>query len=162
MSASNVRSCTPDDLPALKRIIDAVGLFPAELLDEMISFEGPPGDRDEPREFWLVHDGDGGGVASPAGVAYCAPERMTEGTWNALLLAVHPDRQGAGLGAALMRRTEAILAARGERLLLVETSGTDAFEATRGFYARLGYEREAVIRDYYGTGDDKVVFRKAL
>ena len=153
-----IRSCSPSDLPAVKAIVDAVELFPSELLDDMASFGPPPDVGDEPSEFWLVHD-DGDG---PVGVAYCAPEAMTDGTWNALLLAVRPERQGGGVGAGLMARIEALLGARGERVLLVETSGTDSFERTRGFYARIGYEHEAVIREYYGAGDDKVVFRKAL
>jgi len=158
MNESKIRSCTPSDLPALKALIEATGLFPSEALDDMVSFETPPAGADEPREFWLVHD-DGDGIAA---VAYCAPERMTVGTWNALLLAVHPDRQGRGIGAALMAHVETVPIARDERVLLVETSGTAEFERTRGFYARIGYEREAVIRDYYDASDDKVVFRKAL
>ena len=153
-----IRSCSAPDLPAVRAIVDAVALFPSELLDDMVSFEPPPGPGGDPTEFWLVHD-DGDG---PVAVAYCAPEAMTDGTWNALLLAVRPERQGEGIGVGLMARIEALLGARGERVLLVETSGTDAFERTRGFYARIGYEREAVIREYYGAGDDKVVFRKAL
>ena len=48
------------------------------------------------------------------------------------------------------------------RLLLVETSGKLSFERTRRFYAGLGYRREAVIRDYYAAGDDKIVFAKPL
>jgi ribosomal protein S18 acetylase RimI-like enzyme len=87
---------------------------------------------------------------------------MTEGTWNLLLIAVHPERQGEGIGAALMTHAETILAAQGERVVLVETSGLPEFERTRGFYDRLGYEREARIRDYYRAGEDKIVFRKAL
>ena len=153
-----IRPCSASDLPAVKGIVDAVALFPSELLDDMISFEPPPGESDEPHDFWLVHD-EGHG---PVGVAYCAPEAMASGTWNALLLAVRPERHDRGIGTGLMARVESLLAARGERVLLVETSGTDAFERTRGFYARIGYEREAVIREYYGAGDDKVVFRKAL
>ena len=156
---SKIRPCVPTDLPALEAVIGAVGLFPPEMLDDMVSFAPPPeaGD-DEAGEFWLVHD-DGDGADA---VAYCAPERMTSGTWNALLLAVRPDRQGRGIGRALMARVEALLAARGERLLLVETSGTDEFAHARGFYARIGYEREARVREYYDAGDDKVVYRKKL
>lgn len=33
---------------------------------------------------------------------------------------------------------------------------------TRKFYQQLGYEKEAVIRDFWDTGDDKVTFRKVL
>lgn len=153
-AAGTIRAVTPDDLAALKRVIDAVGLFPSEMLDAMIApfFEGEPGG-----EFWLVFD-DGDVQA----VAYAAPERMTEGTWNLLLIAVHPKRQGEGIGAALMAQAESMLAAQGERILLVETSGLPEFGRTRAFYDRLGYEREALIRDYYQAGEDKIVFRKAL
>jgi ribosomal protein S18 acetylase RimI-like enzyme len=75
---------------------------------------------------------------------------------------VHPDHQGRGVGAALMGRIEQELAERGARIVLVETSGTDEFAATRAFYRGLGYDEEARIRGFYAAGDDKVVFRKAL
>jgi len=158
MNDANIRPCVPSDLPSLKAVIDATELFHSDALDDMVSFGTPPDPGNDPREFWLVHD-DGDGIAA---VAYSAPERMTTGTWNALLLAVHPDRQGQAIGTALMSHVEALLAARGERVLLVETSGAADFERTRGFYTRIGYEREALIREYYDVGDDKVVFRKVL
>jgi ribosomal protein S18 acetylase RimI-like enzyme len=85
---------------------------------------------------------------------------MTQGTWNVLLLLVRPDRQGQGRGAALMRFIEQTLAARGERLLLVETIAS--MERTRAFYRKCGYEEEACIRDFYEAGADKIVYRKSL
>ncbi len=54
------------------------------------------------------------------------------------------------------------LAARGERILLVETSGLESFEGTREFYRKCGYEKEAQIREFYQAGEDKIVFRKSL
>ena len=36
------------------------------------------------------------------------------------------------------------------------------FDLTRMFCQQLGYEKEAVIRDFWDTGDDKVTFRKVL
>jgi ribosomal protein S18 acetylase RimI-like enzyme len=149
-----IRPVTPDDVPALKAVIDANGLFPSDMLDDMVAgyFDGDASDG-----FWLTVD-DGGPVA----VAYCAPERMTQGTWNLLLIAVHPGRQGQGRGAALLRHVEQALAARGERVLLVETSGLPSFKRTRAFYRKCGYDEEARIRDFYQAGEDKIVFRKAL
>ena len=107
--------------------------------------------------YWVTDDDDG-----PIGVAYYAPERMTVGTWNLYMIAVRPDLQGQGRGTALLRYVEQTLTARGERLLLVETSGLPSFERTRAFYHKCGYQEEARIRDFYNTGDDKIVFCKAL
>jgi ribosomal protein S18 acetylase RimI-like enzyme len=149
-----IRPVTPDDVPALKAVIDANGLFPSDMLDDMVASYLNEGASDD---FWLTVD-DGGPVA----VAYYVPERMTQGTWNLLLIAVHPDREGQGLGAALLRHVEQALAERGERVLLVETSGLPTFERTRAFYRNLGYDQEARIRDFYQAGEDKIVFRKAL
>jgi ribosomal protein S18 acetylase RimI-like enzyme len=152
---NTIRPVTRDDVSALKRVIDGTGLFPSEMLDDMLAgyFDGDGASE----EFWLTYD-DG----EPVAVAYCAPERLTSGTWNLYLIAVSPDRQGRGVGAALMRHVEELLAARGERLLLVETSGLPSFERTRAFYRKIGYVEEARIREFYQAGDDKIVFRKAL
>lgn len=149
-----IRSVTRDDLPALKAVIDAVELFPSDLLDDMVApyFSGNGSD-----DVWLTIDDN-----EPVAVAYYAPERMTEGTWNLYLIAVHPDHQGRGHGAALIHHIEQTLAGRGERVLLVETSGLPGFERTRAFYRKCGYDEEARIREFYQAGEDKVIFRKAL
>jgi hypothetical protein len=49
-----------------------------------------------------------------------------------------------------------------EKNLIVETSATARYDHTREFYARLGYEEEARVRDYWEDGDDLVIFRKVL
>ena len=153
-SQTTIRHVQPADIDGLKAVIEATNLFPPDLLDDMIAgyFSGEAG-----TDFWLTDDNGG-----PVAVAYYAPERMTEGTWNLYLIAVHPDLQGQGRGAALLSHVETALAARGERILLVETSGLPDFERTRAFYRNNGYDEEARIRDFYEAGNDKIVFRKAL
>lgn len=150
-----IRTALQADQPALERIIDAVELFPADMLGGMMApyfaADGSAG------EFWLTDD-DGG----PVSVAYCAPERLTDGTWNLLMIAVHPEKQRQGRGAALIGAVERQVAARDGRIVLVETSGLDSFEGQRALYKRLGYAEEARIRDFYEPGNDKVVFWKSL
>jgi ribosomal protein S18 acetylase RimI-like enzyme len=153
-----IRPTTPDDTPAILELAVSSGLFPADATDEVAgvlagALQGELG----PDHVWLTDD-DGG----PVGVAYYAPERMTEGTWNLYMLAVRPDRQRQKRGAALVRFVEQALSARGARILLIETSGLGSFERTRAFYRALGYREEARIREFYKAGDDKVVFRKAF
>lgn len=96
------------------------------------------------------------------GVAYYEPALATDRTWYLTMIAVRRTLQGQGRGAALMRHVEESLKAAGQRILLVETSGTSDFAQTRNFYAKLGYEAEARVRDYYAPGDDMVLFRKLL
>ena len=153
-----VRPAQPADLPAMHSLVADVGLFAAEELDEVgdtldAFFSGQAGS-----DSWVV------GIVGEAVVAlgYYAPERMTRGTWNLYLLAVHPDHQGAGHGRAVVRFVEDDLRSRGARLLLIETSGTPDFGAQRAFYSGLGYRREAVIAQFYDAGDDKVIFARDL
>ncbi|MCP2731422.1 GNAT family N-acetyltransferase [Limnofasciculus baicalensis] len=153
-----IRLTTPDDTTALIALAEATGLFEpnqtedlAQILDQY--FRG----ETENQDLWFTDDENG-----PVGVAYVAPERMTDRTWNLYLIAVHPERQRQGRGKALLRYVEQILAERGERILLVETSGVENFEYVRAFYRQSGYEEEARIREFYKAGDDKIVFRKAL
>lgn len=134
------------------------GLFPPEGIADvegaLDAFLAGTTDGDQ----WLVNSSHSGVAA----IAYYAPERMTEGTWNLYLLAVEPQHQGQGLGAALVRRVEHDLRQTGARVLLIETSGVPDFASQRAFYARLGYHEEARIREFYGPGDDKIVYWKRL
>ena len=151
---SCIRPVKPDDLPALKTVIDANELFPSDMLDEMISDYFS---NEDSKDYWFTYD-DG----KPVAIAYCAPEKMTEGTWNLYLIAVHPDYQGTGRGTSMLNHIEQRLASRGERVLLVETSGLESFKRTREFYRKRGYDKEAQIREFYQAGEDKIIFRKSL
>jgi ribosomal protein S18 acetylase RimI-like enzyme len=153
-----IRLTTPDDTTALIALAAASGLFDPNQTDDLAQMlDKHFRDRNETQDIWLTdYDNE------PVGIAYIAPERMTEGTWNLYLIAVHPDRQKQGRGKALLSHVEQMLMERGERILLVETAGTDDFEYVREFYRQNGYEEEARIREFYTAGIDKIVFRKAL
>lgn len=153
-----IRLTTPDDTTALIALAEASGLFEPNQTEELAQMLGQhfSGETDS-HDFWFTDDDNG-----PVGVAYVAPERMTEGTWNLYLIAIHPDRQRQGRGMALLAHIEQMLAKLGERVLLVETSGMDNFEYVRAFYRKSGYDEEARIREFYKAGDDKIVFRKSL
>jgi len=153
-----IRPTTPEDTAAIIALAIDSGLFPPDATEEVAGvlaayFGGNLGTD----HVWLTDDDNG-----PVGVAYYAPERMTEGTWNLYMIAVRPDRQRQGRGAALLHHVEHALIARNARLLLVETSGLASFERTRVFYHKCGYEVEARIREFYKAGEDKVIFRKLL
>lgn len=153
MNHKSIRALSRGDLDRVRYLVDANAMFPSEMLAEITAafFDGDGSQR------WLVFD-DG----RVNGVCYFVPESLADGVWNLRMIAVDPERHGDGIGTRLMRAVEKQLAGEGVRLLLVDTSGTDAFRRTRRFYELLEYECEARIRDYWADGDDKVTFRKLL
>ena len=100
------------------------------------------------------------GVA--VGLCFAEHEKLTDRTWNMLALVVLPDLQGKNVGTALVQAMEDHLRSKGQRILVVDTSGKDEFALTRKFYVKNYYEEEARIRDFWAKGDDKVTYRKAL
>lgn len=152
-----IRVVEERDVDELLEVTQAIG-FEAEetnALREMLDeyFHSP----DDGEHCWVVDD-DGGLVS----VAYYAPERMTQGTWNLYLIAVRPEQQGKGRGSAMLRYVEDDLKKRDSRLLIVETSALEDFEPAQAFYRKNGFEKEARIRNFYEAGNDKIIFCKAL
>lgn len=154
MTNLEIEPTVATDLADLEVVLHLTELFPSELLADMIA----PSLSGNSDALWLTCRLDGSAV----GFCYILPEALTDRTWNILALAVRPDLQGQKLGTKLVQATEALLKSRGQRLLIVETSSTEPFAKTRAFYVQNGFEEEARIREFWATGDDKVVFRKLL
>ncbi|MGF1476553.1 MAG: GNAT family N-acetyltransferase [Geminicoccaceae bacterium] len=149
-----VRPAERLDIPAIKTIAEDAELFPPEMLDDMIAGYLNSSNQD----IWFVAlAGD-----RVIGFGFCEPERMTSGTWNLLAIGILTEHRGLGVGAAMMRYLEDRLRSAGERILLVETLGSEAFERTRAFYLARGFVEEARIREFYEPGGDKIVFWKHL
>src|SRR5262245_31738000 len=154
-----IRPARPEDTPALLDIARGTGVFKPleidaleEVLDDYHAENHAHGHR-------AVCDEQGGTVI---GFAYYAPAAMTDRTWYLYWIAVSKQIQARGIGATLLRHVEADAREAGARLLMLETSSLPHYELTRRFYLKHGYDREAVLRDYYSDGDDMVVFRKRL
>jgi ribosomal protein S18 acetylase RimI-like enzyme len=96
------------------------------------------------------------------GYACYGPTPSTDRTYDLYWIAVHPDAQGAGVGAALMTDVERELQRRGARLLVVETSSRNDYAPTRRFYGKRQYTEAARLRDFYAPGDDRLVLTKRL
>jgi len=104
----------------------------------------------------LVADRDGAIV----GYVCYGPTPMTEDTFDLYWIASAPEVRGQGVGASLISGMEADMRRRNARLVRVETSATEAYGPTRGFYASMKYTEEARIRDFYKVGDDLIILTK--
>lgn len=89
------------------------------------------------------------------------PTPCTAGTYDLYWMAVDPAVQHGGVGTALVAEMERQLLGRA-RLVVVETAGRPAYDATRAFYEARGYRPTARIPDFYSPGDDLVVYTKSL
>ena len=85
---------------------------------------------------------------------------MTDRTWNLRAIATHPDLHGAGAGTALVRAVETAL--EEARLLVIDTTQLPDQDRARRFYVARGWRQVGTIPDFFGAGEDKVTFVKAL
>jgi ribosomal protein S18 acetylase RimI-like enzyme len=87
---------------------------------------------------------------------------LTEGTWDIYWMAVAREKQGQGIGGALIKSAEKEIVKAKGRLSIIETSSTPAYEKTRHFHVSHGYEIVARIPDFYAPEDDKLILQKRL
>ncbi|RKN38241.1 GNAT family N-acetyltransferase [Micromonospora endolithica] len=154
-----IRTITAQDAPTIVDLAVAADLFPAEesgIVAQMMTdyFTAAAADG----HACLVDEHDGRLV----GVAYYEPLPATDRTWELTMIGVDRDHHRQGRGTRLLHAVENDLRTRHQRLLLIQTSALPAFDRARAFYRTCGYDEEARVRDYYETGDDMIMFRKAL
>ncbi len=155
MGKSKIREVVHTDLDSLKLVLDSCGLFPSEYLEDMISdyFNNP-----DTQEIWFTQVEDN----EPIAIGYCVPEKLTSGTYNLLAIGVSENQQRKGVAIEMMNYIEHKLKVIGARILIVETSSDAAQLGARNLYQKLGYNLEAVIRDFWNEGEDKLIFLKRL
>jgi ribosomal protein S18 acetylase RimI-like enzyme len=85
---------------------------------------------------------------------------LTVGTYDLYWMAVAPEHQGKGYGKDLVRWLEEKIRADRGRMMVIETSSQPKYEPTRRFYLNLDYQEIARIPDFYGPGDDRVIYIK--
>jgi GNAT superfamily N-acetyltransferase len=101
-------------------------------------------------------DGQVAGYASYGHIA------CTRDSYDLYWIAVHPRFQGQGIGRFILDQAERCIREAGGRRVYIETSNREQYQSTRGFYLRCGYVCEAILAEFYGPGDDKVIYVKAI
>ena len=154
-----LRWTVSEDRSAIVDILRDTGFFRpdeiaigTEVLDEAL-VHGATGHY---QSYTALHDGQ------VVGWVCFGPTPCTLGTFDVYWIAVTPKVQGRGIGRALTEHSERLIAERGGRLVIIETSGREVYEPTRGFYLKLGYHEQAHLPDFYAPGDAKTVYVNAL
>lgn len=154
-----IRPVLANDTPALLALAEGTGVFKPleiqalqEVLDDYHAANQALGHRA------VAAERDGRVI----GFAYYAPAVMTDRSWYLYWIAVWKSLQARGVGGELLRHAEDDIRHAQGRVLFIETSSQPHYELTRRFYLKHGYERAALLDDYYADGDSMVVFRKRL
>jgi len=123
-----------------------------ELIEDSLTL----GEKSEYRFIVAVQNG------APVGYCCYGFTPCTLHSYQLYWIVVSPAVQRRGIGRRLLAAVEERVRAAGGRRLYVETSNTSQYEPTRLFYLSCGYRAEAILRDFYAPGDDKVIFGKVL
>lgn len=150
-----IREITAGDISALQNVLKSIDLFPPEILPSMISdyLQNPV--TEHLWHTYILND-------VPIALTYCAPEMLTEGTYNLYAIGVSKKHQGNGIGKAMLTFLEEVLRNQGSRILIIETSGAIEMGPVRKLYEASGYHLEATLRDFWQEGEDKVIYQKYL
>jgi GNAT superfamily N-acetyltransferase len=148
------------DGPQLLAITASAGVFTAEeitTVEELWNEYLVRGERASGYTFRVYREGD-----TVLGYTCYGPRDLAKGAYDLYWIATAPAARHKGVGRALIAHVEEEVLYSGGRLILVETSGTPAYQPTRDFYLSCRYAWEATIHDFYDVGDDLVIFSKYL
>ena len=99
---------------------------------------------------------------SAVGYTCYGPICLTAASYDLYWIAVDKACQGQKIGQILLKRTEELIHSAGGQRVYIETSNRPPYAPTRGFYLINGYLQDALLKDFYAPGDDKVIYVKEL
>lgn len=162
ISSNDLELITPTstDGSSILEIASGISLFDqgdVETIQELWTEFVNLGDKDSWYHFLAAKKSD-----TLVGFACFGRRPLTKGTFDLYWIAVDSGHKRQGIGEFLLKHVERQVKANGGHLLIAETAGKSAFEATRKFYFGSGYELEGKVRDFYEIGDDLYIFTRHL
>lgn len=149
----------PADVDNVRKIVESSGFFSEEEISialELVQERLAKGAQSGYHFVFLVNAGETIGY-SCFGRIPC-----TKASFDLYWIAVHDSFRGKGIGRKLLAETEAEIARLGGERIYLDTSSRKQYDPTRAFYSRCGYRQEAVLKDFYASGDSKVIFAKEV
>jgi len=149
----------PDDRNQVRAIVASTGVFSpteievaVELVDERLAKGSSSG-------YHFIFAECAGRTL---GYACYGPIALTAASYDLYWIAVDKTCQGQKIGQLLLAKSEELIRAAGGGQIYIETSNRAHYAPTREFYLRCGYHQEALLKDFYAPGDDKVIYVKKV
>jgi len=145
----------PKDPKQVRDLTESTGFFykaEVDVAEELVLERLAKGEKSG--YFFLFMEYDG----KLAGYTCYGPIACTAHSYDLFWIVVNPDFQNKGIGTFLLTQTHERIRQAGGKRVYAETSSRDMYAPTRLFYEKNGYRCDAVIPEFYGPGDDKVVY----
>jgi GNAT superfamily N-acetyltransferase len=151
---------SPADRPVLEKILASSGYFYDFEIEVALSLADETFVQGQEKSgyYWvrLLEEGQ------VVGFANFGPNPSSVHSWDLYWIAIQEEHRKKHYGSVILKEVEERVRLLGAKILWIETSGRPLYEPTRHFYTRNGYELEATLREFYGPGDPKLVYRKEL
>lgn len=148
-----------DDVGRVRSLVASTGFFNAaevETASDLVTERLTKGIRSG-YSFVLAERG-----ANLVAFACYGPIPGTQASFELFWIAIAPEEQKKGLGAQVYARAEAAMVKASAKHIYADTSSSDRYADTRGFYQRMGFREGSRLPDFYAPGDGKIVFVKDL
>jgi len=154
-----IKGIKQGDKDELRTILESTGFFYDFEVDTALGLvDETCAKGDEAGYFWMKIAEEGKVVA----FATYGNNPCSVHSFDLYWIAVRQEARGKHYGKTLLDAIEKDVIERGGRILWIETSGRSLYKPTEAFYLSRGYELAASLKDFYGPGDPKQIYRKEL
>jgi D-alanine-D-alanine ligase len=144
-----------EDRETVRRLVESTGVFSPVEIDVAVELIDDRLKRGAQSDYSFVMAEENGRTV---GYTCYGPIALTSGSFDLYWIAVDRSMHGRKIGRLLLEHTEELIRAAGGQQVYIETSNRGQYAPTRGFYLRCGYDQEALLKDFYAPGDDKVIY----
>ncbi len=148
-----------EDIGNIVRIVESTCFFNDEELAVAAELVGERLNKGTASGYYFIFAEIKGNVT---GYSCYGPVPGTLNSFDLYWIAVADESRGAGLGRAIINKTEQKINSMDGKKIYIETSSKELYIPTRIFYENCGYTAEAFLKDYYAPSDDKIIYVKTL
>jgi ribosomal protein S18 acetylase RimI-like enzyme len=147
------------DMETVREIVVSSGFFSDAEIEVAVELVQERLNKGLSSGYYFLFAERGGKVI---GYSCFGPIPCTAESYDIYWIAVREDLRRSGLGARILNRVEQKISSMGGKRIYVETSSRDQYKPTQSFYKKCGYREEALLKDFYSPGDQKVIYLKLL
>lgn len=150
---------TPDDVKAIREMVAEAGVFSQEEIDvaeELAQDSATLGAQSH--YHFLLADSEN----KLAGYTCYGRIPLTDERYDLYWIVTDAKELRKGVAAELMQQTEDAVRKLGGKAIYAETSSRAIYVPAQRFYERTGFTLAARVKDFYKTGDDKLLYCKFL